>query len=51
MQHEHFIINKIKEKGVLPLFYHDEAGICLAVTKALYEADVLTIIRAVRKKI
>lgn len=38
MQYEHFIINKIKEKGILPLFYHDEA-------------DVLTIIRAVRKKI
>lgn len=34
------IIQQIKKQGLLPLFYHDDAGICLAITKALYEAGV-----------
>jgi 2-dehydro-3-deoxyphosphogluconate aldolase / (4S)-4-hydroxy-2-oxoglutarate aldolase len=31
---------KIKEQGLLPLFYHDDAEGCIAVTRALYEAGI-----------
>lgn len=30
----------IKKQGVLPLFYHDNAQICLSVTTALYTAGI-----------
>lgn len=40
MERGHELILKIKEAGFLPLFYHDDADVCLAVTKALYNAGV-----------
>lgn len=40
MSREQIAINKIKEQGLLPLFYHDEVELCLSVTNALYEAGV-----------
>lgn len=40
MQTENFIINKIKEQGILPLFYNDDAATSLAITRALYDAGL-----------
>lgn len=40
MEREQELIQKIKEAGFLPLFYHDDADVCLAVAKALYNAGV-----------
>lgn len=37
------IINKIVQQGVLPLYYHADAGISLAIAKALYKAGVRVI--------
>lgn len=34
------IIQQIKKQGLLPLFYHHDAGICLSVIRALHEAGV-----------
>jgi 2-dehydro-3-deoxyphosphogluconate aldolase/(4S)-4-hydroxy-2-oxoglutarate aldolase len=43
MQTENFIISKVKEQGLLPLFYNDDVNTCIAVTKALYEAGIRNI--------
>jgi len=40
MQSENFIISKIKEQGILPLFYNDELDTSVAITKALYDAGL-----------
>ena len=40
MNNEQLAIQKIKEQGILPLFYHDESSICMAVVKTLYEAGI-----------
>ena len=40
MDKEQVAIQKIKEQGILPLFYHDDASICIAVIKTLYEAGM-----------
>lgn len=40
MESENFIKAKVKEQGILPLFYDDDLQTCLAVTKALYEAGI-----------
>ena len=40
MEREEQLILKIKELGLLPLYYHDSAETCLSVAKALYEAGV-----------
>jgi 2-dehydro-3-deoxyphosphogluconate aldolase/(4S)-4-hydroxy-2-oxoglutarate aldolase len=40
MQTENFIIGKIKEQGILPLFYNDELSTSLSITRALYEAGM-----------
>lgn len=40
MQTENFIISKIKEQGVVPLFYNDDLTTSLNITKALYEAGM-----------
>lgn len=40
MNKERQAIQAIKEQGVLPLFYHDEASICITVVKTLYEAGI-----------
>ncbi|HMR92603.1 MAG TPA: bifunctional 4-hydroxy-2-oxoglutarate aldolase/2-dehydro-3-deoxy-phosphogluconate aldolase [Chitinophagaceae bacterium] len=43
MERNEQIISQIKIQGILPLFYHQEAGVCIAVVKALYEAGVRVI--------
>jgi 2-dehydro-3-deoxyphosphogluconate aldolase / (4S)-4-hydroxy-2-oxoglutarate aldolase len=40
MQTENFIINKIKDQGILPLFYNDDAATSLNITRALYDAGM-----------
>ena len=40
MNKESLTIQKIKEQQLLPLFYHDDITVCIAVTKALYEAGI-----------
>ena len=40
MDKEQVAIQKIKEQGILPLFYYDDASICIAVIKTLYEAGI-----------
>lgn len=40
---EQTALQTIKEQGLLPLFYHDEIEVCLAVTTALYKAGVRAI--------
>jgi 2-dehydro-3-deoxyphosphogluconate aldolase / (4S)-4-hydroxy-2-oxoglutarate aldolase len=37
------IIAQLKKQGLLPLFYHGDAAVCLEVTKALYAAGVRAI--------
>jgi 2-dehydro-3-deoxyphosphogluconate aldolase / (4S)-4-hydroxy-2-oxoglutarate aldolase len=37
------IITQLKKQGLLPLFYHGDAAVCLEVTKALYAAGVRAI--------
>jgi len=37
------IKEKIKTQGILPLFYHDDAAVCISVAKALYQAGVRVI--------
>jgi 2-dehydro-3-deoxyphosphogluconate aldolase/(4S)-4-hydroxy-2-oxoglutarate aldolase len=34
------IINVIKEQGIIPLFYHDNAAICILIIDALYNAGI-----------
>jgi 2-dehydro-3-deoxyphosphogluconate aldolase/(4S)-4-hydroxy-2-oxoglutarate aldolase len=43
MSKEQLAVQKIKEQGLLPLFYHDDAAVCIAIAKALYQAGVHTI--------
>jgi 2-dehydro-3-deoxyphosphogluconate aldolase/(4S)-4-hydroxy-2-oxoglutarate aldolase len=43
MDRESEVGEKIKSKGLLPLFYHDDAALCLAVVQALYDAGVTAI--------
>jgi 2-dehydro-3-deoxyphosphogluconate aldolase/(4S)-4-hydroxy-2-oxoglutarate aldolase len=40
MQTEEQSIQKVKELGLLPLYYHDNPEVCLSVAKALYDAGV-----------
>jgi 2-dehydro-3-deoxyphosphogluconate aldolase / (4S)-4-hydroxy-2-oxoglutarate aldolase len=40
MQTENFIISKIKEQGILPLFYNDDLKTSCSITKALYEGGM-----------
>lgn len=37
---QEILIRELAEVGILPLFYHDDPSVCIAVTKALYEAGV-----------
>jgi 2-dehydro-3-deoxyphosphogluconate aldolase / (4S)-4-hydroxy-2-oxoglutarate aldolase len=43
MEKEQFTIEQIKQQGLLPLFYHDDAGICQSVVKALHKAGAVSI--------
>lgn len=40
MEREEKLIQQVKEIGLLPLYYHDDAEICLSVANALYDAGV-----------
>lgn len=40
MEREQELIAWIKEAGMLPLFYHDDADVCTAVVRALYPAGI-----------
>jgi 2-dehydro-3-deoxyphosphogluconate aldolase / (4S)-4-hydroxy-2-oxoglutarate aldolase len=43
MQSEQHNAERIKEQRLLPLFYHDDFKVCMAVTNALYEGGVRVI--------
>ena len=43
METEKYSIAKIKEQGILPLFYHDDITACKQITKALYDAGIRVI--------
>jgi 2-dehydro-3-deoxyphosphogluconate aldolase / (4S)-4-hydroxy-2-oxoglutarate aldolase len=43
MDSHEIIINQLKQQKLLPLFYHNDATVCLEVTKALYAAGIRTI--------
>src|SRR5438105_1649249 len=38
MQTEQYVTDKIKEQGLMPLFYHSDKNTCISITKALYDA-------------
>ena len=40
MAREQFIIDKIREQRFLPLFYHDDVEVCLAIARTLYDSGV-----------
>lgn len=40
MEREEQLIQQVKEIGLLPLYYHDNAEICLSVANALFDAGV-----------
>lgn len=40
MEIETYVISKIKEQAVVPLFFHSDAMTCVNITKALYEAGI-----------
>jgi 2-dehydro-3-deoxyphosphogluconate aldolase/(4S)-4-hydroxy-2-oxoglutarate aldolase len=43
MQTEKYNLNKIKQQGLLPLFYHADLQVCIAVVKALYQGGARVI--------
>jgi len=43
MESEQHNSEKIKQQGLLPLFYHDDLQVCISVTKALYDGGVRVI--------
>lgn len=43
MEREQEHIRQIKEQGILPLYYHDDADTSIGIAKALYEAGIRTI--------
>jgi len=40
MEREQQLIEEVKQIGLLPLYYHDNAEVCLKVANTLYDADV-----------
>lgn len=40
MEREAYILQQIKDQALLPLFYHDNAAVCMAVVQALYEGGI-----------
>lgn len=43
MEREQYIIQQLKQQGVLPLFYHADKQVCIDVVKALYSAGIRAI--------
>ena len=40
MQKEQVVLKVIDEQGILPLFYHENIEVCLAITRSLYAAGI-----------
>lgn len=40
MDNQQHIIEEIRQQGLLPLFYHDDAEVCVNITKALYDGGI-----------
>lgn len=40
MQTEQYVTSKIKDQGLIPLFYHEDKTTCIAVTKTMYDAGI-----------
>ncbi len=40
MEREQHIITQIKDAALLPLFYHDDEKVCVALVSSLYEAGI-----------
>lgn len=34
------VLSIVREQGLVPLFYHEDADVCIGITKALYEGGV-----------
>lgn len=43
MEKEQHILQQLKQQAVLPLFYHADKQVCIAVVKALYNAGIRAI--------
>jgi 2-dehydro-3-deoxyphosphogluconate aldolase / (4S)-4-hydroxy-2-oxoglutarate aldolase len=43
MSNEEKIIEKIKQQGILPLFYHDDKTVCIDIVKTLYANGIMVI--------
>ena len=43
MESEQYHSEKIKEQGLLPLFYHEDTEVCLSLASALYEGGIRAI--------
>jgi 2-dehydro-3-deoxyphosphogluconate aldolase / (4S)-4-hydroxy-2-oxoglutarate aldolase len=43
MEREQDVINKIKQQALLPLYYHNDASVCINVLKALYESGIRSV--------
>ena len=43
MDNQDNYITQVKQQGVLPLFYHSDPAVCVAVVRALYEAGIRVI--------
>jgi 2-dehydro-3-deoxyphosphogluconate aldolase/(4S)-4-hydroxy-2-oxoglutarate aldolase len=43
MSTDYSILHKIREQGVLPLYFHPDPAVCLSVLKALYAAGIRVI--------
>lgn len=43
MSTQQLIIDQLKQQKLLPLFYHDDAAVCISITKTLYAAGIRAI--------
>lgn len=43
MSTQQLIIDQLKQQKLLPLFYHDDAAVCISITKCLYAAGIRAI--------
>ena len=40
MEREDQLIQQVNDISLLPLYYHDDTGVCISVANALYDAGV-----------
>lgn len=43
MEKKDIVLEFIRKQGMLPLYFHEDADVCVAVLKALYEAGIRTV--------